>query len=367
MSLSDLLLPSSGRLSEDDVAVLQRVAAQLPDKWRVGHLFPSRREQRALARFEAIPVRGWDLRWRSAPRYDALVAGRVFGSTSSGQTWFQSALGSCHLLVVLDSATVAPGSDRLLAELPAPDGSLQLYRGDFTDPLLRVDDYPTGVRPILDDLTSIHDVLSRIDESGLPFHLGIVPAILEPHMAEFLRGLQHLVVCMHGCEHGYAKHSKILIDAGDPFNQRGTVVGFDEFAGRSYEEIERLLRQGRQSLEASVGRSALCYIPPNNEANRLTGRALLAAGFEYLLSERRVPGCELPCIASDFYDRSSAFRPEMRPNVASLHATWEADMQRAGDAESLPRFLAALIAQRARAREGVARVAERIAADSGRM
>jgi hypothetical protein len=213
----------------------------------------------------------------------------------------------------------------------------------------------------LQDLTSLHDVLSQIDDSGLAFHLGIVPAILQPEMTAFLGGLKNLVACMHGYEHGYAKHSKILIEAGDPLNQRSTVTGFDEFAGRSYEEIERTLREGRQSLEALLGRAPTCYIPPNNMAGRATGRALVAVGFEYVLSERRIPGGELPCIASDFYDRSSAFRAEAQPSVASLHATWEADMLRANDVQSLPRCLAALVAQRTHARAEVASVAAAIA------
>jgi hypothetical protein len=360
VSLADLLLPSQGRLSGEDIAVLRRVSALLPEKWRVGHLFPARHEQRALPRFEAISARRWDLRWRTTPRFEALVAGRLFGTSSVTQTQFQSALCSCRILITLDAAPAEAGAGRLLAELPAPGGSLRVYRGDLTDPLLRVDDYPTGVRPILQDLSSLHDVLSRIDESGLPFHLGIVPALIDDDMATFLRSLQHLVVCMHGYEHGYAKHSKILIDAGDSFNQRGTVVGFDEFSGRSYDEIERLLREGRQNLASRFGRTPLCYIPPNNEANRTTGRALLATGFEYVLTERRIPGCELPCIRSDFYDRSSALALGSRPNVASLHATWEADMYRAGDHESLPRFLQALVEQRASARKEAAQVAELI-------
>jgi len=209
-------------------------------------------------------------------------------------------------------------------------------------------------------LSSLHDVLTRIDEAGLPFHLGIVPAILEDRMLPFLRGLEQLVVSMHGFEHGYAKHSRILREAGDPFNQNNTVRGFDEFAGQTYPEIEAKLREGRQILESQLGITPESYIPPTNAANRRTGRALLATGFRYVLSERAIPGCELPCIGSDFYDRSSAFRPDSRPNVACLHATWEADMHRAGDRESLPRFLAALREQRERARAEVASVAERV-------
>lgn len=357
MSLADLLLPSRGRLLADDIAPLSRLAALLPAKWRVGHVHPARGEQRALPRFDAISERKWDLRWRSAPRYEALIAGRLDGFVRATDTPFQNALASCRLLLVLGSG---PESARLLGEARLGNGSLRLYRGDFSDPLLRVDDYPTGVRPILEDLSSIHDVLSLIDDAGLPFHLGIVPSILEDRMLPFLRGLSRLVVSQHGFEHGYAKHSKILIDAGDPHNQKGTVGGFDEFAGQPYDAILAKLREGRQSLESRLGQTPLSYIPPCNASNRNTGRALQATGFSYILSEKPVAGCDLPVLPSDFYDRSSAFKPGSEPNVASLHVTWEADMQRAGDTHSLPKFLKALVEQRTRAREEAASVAGRI-------
>jgi hypothetical protein len=357
VSLADLLLPSRGRLLADDIAPLSRLAPLLPTQWQVGHLHPARSERRALPRFEAVSERNWDLRWRRAPRYEALLAGRMPGFSAADSAPFRNALASCRLLIVLGSG---PESPRLLGEARLSNASLRVYRGDVTDPLLRVDDYPTGVRPILEDLSSIHDVLSLIDDAGLPFHLGIVPSILEDRMLPFLRGLSQLIVSQHGFEHGYAEHSKILIEAGDPLNQKGTVAGFDEFAGQPYSEILEKLQAGRQSLESRLGQAPLCYIPPCNASNRNTGRALQAAGFSYILSEKPVAGCDLPVIPSDFYDRSSAFKPGSRPNVASLHATWEADMLRAGDSESLPKFLGALVEQRARAREEAASVAERI-------
>jgi hypothetical protein len=355
VNLGHFLLPAQGRLSADETRVLARVAPLFPSQWRVGNVHPSRSEQRALSHFEAISERKWDLKFRSAVGYDALVVGRLGANTR-----VQSALASCRVLVVVDGAGPHIGSDRLLGRVELPRGSLYVYRGDLTDPLLRVDDYPTGVRPIWEDLTLLHDVLTLIDDAGLPFHLGVVPAILEDRMVPFLRGLKHLVVSQHGYEHGYAKHSKMLIDAGDPFNQRSTVTGFDEFAARSDAEVESLLRRGREILVARLGRAPLSYIPPNNMASRPTARALLALGFEYVLTERRFPGCELPCIASDFYDRSATFLPESRPRVASLHVTWEADLLKAGDSASLPKFLAALVAQRTRAREEASEVAERI-------
>ena len=359
MNLTHWFLPAQGRLSSDDRRVLARAASILPQRWRVGLLHPAREEVRASDRFEAITPRGWDLNFRSHQRYDALIAGRLPVFARPGPQ-FLAAIASCQVLITLDEAGAPAARPRPLSELPVTGGILRIYRGELTDPLLRVDDYPTGVRPILDDLGSLHDVLSQIDAAGLPFHLGIVPALLDERMAAFLRGLSQLVVSMHGFEHGYAKHSQILSNAGDPQNQRGTVGGFDEFAGRAYAEILPKIQDGRRLLESRLGQLPRSYIPPCNAGNRNTGRALRAVGFEYVLTEKPIPGCELPSIRSDFYDRSSAFPPDAQPGVASLHATWEADMLRAGDTQSLPRFLAALVLQRERSRERAVNVAGEI-------
>jgi hypothetical protein len=357
VNLGHWLLPSQGRLSADDLRVLARLAPYLPVAWSAALVHPARHESKALPRFEAVSSRRWNLRFRAGKPYDVLVAGRMPGF--SREQLF-NLLASCQLLIVLDAQQLDGASSEALGEVSVPEGSLRLYRGQLCDPLLRVDDYPTGVRPILEDLSSLHEVLSLIDAAGLPFHLGVVPAILEDRMLPFLRSLSQLVVSMHGFEHGYAKHSKILLDANDPFNQRGTVSGFDEFAGQSYPEVLAKIQAGRQSLESRLGQLPASYIPPCNAGNRATGRALLTAGFQYVLSEKPVPGCDLPVIGSDFYDRSSVFHADLRPKVASLHATWEADMLRAGDTRSLPTFLAALVRQRSEAREAVAGVADRI-------
>lgn len=355
MSLTDLLLPGAGRLSAEEIRALARLSARLPAAWRVGHVWPSRSEQRALAQGEAITQRQWSLRYRAPTPFDALLLGKVNAPRAH-----QSALGSCRLLAILDSVEPDLPPARALGNIAVGAAKLWIFRGDLCEPLLRVDDYPTGVRPILEDLSSLHEALTLIDAGGVPFYLGIVPAILTDEMVAFLRGLRNLVVCMHGFEHGYAKHSRILIEADDRFNQRCTVTGFDEFAGRAAGEIEDTLRRGRDSLAQRLGKAPVCYIPPNNESSRHTAQALVALGFELVLSEKRMPGSELPCWRSDFYGRSPEFQRNSAPRVASLHATWEADLLRAGDRESLPKFMAAMVEQRTRASEEVARVAAEI-------
>src|SRR5439155_9142386 len=52
-----------------------------------------------------------------------------------------------------------------------------LFRGDLAGPVLRVDDYPTGIRPILEDLTPLHELLRGIEARGLEYYLSIVAGL----------------------------------------------------------------------------------------------------------------------------------------------------------------------------------------------
>lgn len=206
-------------------------------------------------------------------------------------------------------------------------------------PVLRVDDYPTGVRPLLADLGSVHQVLREIEARGLAYHLGIVPARLTEAMAAHLATLRHMIPVVHG--HGHGLHlTPLLVAAGDPLNQRRTVGEFDEFAGLTFETIKARLAEARYLVEERLGRSVTGYIPPCNRAGRTTGRALVETGYTHYFSERRIPGCPLPGLASDFYGRSDSYRPGSRcPRVVTLHATWEADLLRDGNERSLARLL----------------------------
>jgi len=216
-------------------------------------------------------------------------------------------------------------------------------------PVIRVDDYPTGVRPLLADLDSVHQVLQAIEDRGLAYHLGIVPARLTEAMSAHLATLRHMIPVVHGYDHGL-RFTPLLEAAGDPLNQRRTVGEFDEFEGQSFESIKARLAEARRLVEERLRCPVTGYIPPCNRAGRSTGRALAETGYTHYFSERRIPGCPLPGLASVFYGRSDRYRPgSRRPKVVTLHATWEADLLRDGDERSLARLLDHLSAGAARA------------------
>lgn len=223
-----------------------------------------------------------------------------------------------------------------------------LFRGDLAQPLVRIDDYPTGVRPVPASMAPIHDVLAVFDGHRVPYVLGIAPALLTPDMFAALAAMTALVPAVHGYDHSNPRYAKKLIDAGDPFNERGTVGRFNEFDGCDKDDILHKLTWGRQVLETALGRPVRDYIPPCNVTDRLTGEALIAAGFERVLSEKPVPGCPLTRVGSDFYGRSPDWPAAARtnPRVVTLHATWEWDVRRAGDTGALERMARDLAARR---------------------
>jgi hypothetical protein len=221
-----------------------------------------------------------------------------------------------------------------------------VLRGDLAQPVLRIDDYPTGVRPIARDLGPLHEVIRQIDAACIRYHLGIVPALLSGEMRQFLRSLRYCVPVVHGYDHAYFEKSALLIDKSDPENARGTVGGFDEFAGQPKREILRKLRSARSILEDACGVTVTGYIPPCNRAGRTTGQALAELGYSHYFSERRIPGCPLSGFTSTFYGRSSDLRGGRLDGPVCFHATWEVDLQKHGDRTSLERALRRLIAER---------------------
>ena len=206
-------------------------------------------------------------------------------------------------------------------------------------PLIRMDDYPTGVRPVLEDMTPLHMILRKFDDAALMVHLGVVPALLTDDMADFLRSLRHLVPVAHGFDHGYPRLVSRLIEHEDPFNEKRTVRRFDEFKGVSTATITEKLSEGRRILEDRLGCCVTGYIPPCNCASWKTGRALVRAGFTHYLSERKIRFCKLPCLGSDFYGRSSEYDYSRQPRSICLHLTWEFDLIRKGDTGSLDRLV----------------------------
>lgn len=196
-------------------------------------------------------------------------------------------------------------------------------------PLIRIDDFPTGVRPLLDDLTPFVKILQEFDKLEEQFILGVVPYLLtkiEAGIIDEIKKLRNVVFAQHGFEHNYGNASRKLSRAKDKFNERNTVGIFDEFQGKSENEIYKLLDKGKGICFEILDYRPLVYIPPCNQGNELHGK-VVGELFDSYYSEKMLPNCKAQWIRSAFYDRLN--KMNKRPKgVCTFHVTWEWDTVR---------------------------------------
>jgi hypothetical protein len=368
-------------VTNEDLQQLRRIAEHLTGLGSVGILSPaSETERKVFSGATALSRRRWNLDQPGQRRFDLLIASNVFMYSPDPGRWFRHVLACTRYFLQLDpirrrrSATGEFGADadrmrfrigdarprverhfdlgdlgdRLLGFHTYFGGAntwdddplhvVALFRGDLADPILRIDDYPTGIRPIPDDLSPLHDLLHRVEARGLRYYLGIVPALVTDPMLRPLECLEHLVPAVHGYDHGHPKYAPLLRTKRDPFDERG-VGAFNEFKGQSYDTILARLLEGQRVLEDRLGKTVEAYIPPCNVGDRRTARALVEAGYRIVLSEKRIPGCPLPWLQSDFSGRSNDYDYSRRPDVVTLNILREWDLVRRGETRAFDRLL----------------------------
>jgi hypothetical protein len=183
--------------------------------------------------------------------------------------------------------------------------------------ILRIDDYPTGIRPIQPGQL---DMFDRMLAELPPFHLGVVPATYSLVNHSFYS--PNAIICQHGCEHGYTEKSKLLVN--DPYNH-GTVGVFDEFEGMDDESIATELVLSKSFLMDEFDCYIDTFIPCCNVIDTRLAKLIAEAGFTRILCENVVPS-PIPIIKSDFYGKLEDLKG--KPDVVTLHITWEWDTVR---------------------------------------
>ena len=201
--------------------------------------------------------------------------------------------------------------------------SKALSRNDLREKrlILRIDDFPVGVRPLQDE-SRIQDFLLAIDSCNVPFILGIVPLMCTDSDWMFLKTLKNMIPAMHGLEHGNAIFSQLCIQQNDLKNDR-TVKQFNELSGLGKINSVNLLKGGRQLMHDRLQIKVKIYIPP---CNKLTFRQSIwvrKSGFHLVMSDPLFIFAGLPVIRSDFYGKT--FEMNKAKGLVTLHATWEAD------------------------------------------
>tara|TARA_Y100000590_G_scaffold340202_1_gene387957 strand:- start:616 stop:1395 length:780 start_codon:yes stop_codon:yes gene_type:complete len=130
--------------------------------------------------------------------------------------------------------------------------------------IIRIDDYPTGVRDKIYNYRKFADqILNEFERYNIPYMLAIVPALLEPEDHIFLRNRHNMTVGMHGINHDQSK------------------VGFrkivNELTGNTVEYNLELLKLGRDLLGEH---DTVCFIPPGNSYDLNLLKALAIDNFK---------------------------------------------------------------------------------------
>lgn len=143
----------------------------------------------------------------------------------------------------------------------------QVAENDGCQYLVRVDDFPSGVRPKISSYrTAAGSILAALEDRDIPYVLGVVPVQLEPEDNEFLKARKGLTVALHGLNHQQVR---------GPFRRVA-----NEFTHNSVETNLELLHESHRLLGDIRPR---VFIPPGNAYDLNLLRALKLAGYELCL------------------------------------------------------------------------------------
>ena len=195
--------------------------------------------------------------------------------------------------------------------------------------MIRVDDYPTGVRPIPPSHIEVFKpILQQFEDRKLFYFLGIVPTLCNKEDWNFLNSLRYMIPACHGYDHLQPKYAPSLIN--DPYNSAGVGGGDNEFESLSREQTTQKISLGLQILRNNLIKNTYSYIPPFNRINEFVPQALINNDVRLFLCENiRISGIE--CVSSGpFYVRSNTDLNLSSADCITLHLTWEWDLIREG-------------------------------------
>lgn len=193
--------------------------------------------------------------------------------------------------------------------------------------IIRIDDYPSGIRPILKDQSPLFRILDEFEKREIYFHLAIVPKEMDDFFDDRILKYKYLIPIMHGYDHKYYQYSKELVLNKDIYNTHTVIDQFDEFDHNSIIEITKKLKQGKDILNKYFKKEIDTYVPPCNLLNKNTKIALINQGFKTVFSEKYFYNSKLKCVPSDYYGTLECM-PLKKYKCITLHLTWEYDTLR---------------------------------------
>ncbi len=188
---------------------------------------------------------------------------------------------------------------------------------------IRLDDFPTGIRPLLKNIDPLVEILTKFCNYFDNVKLGIVPVLLNEDLVDKIKHL-NFEPCMHGYDHNYFRFSPMLEEANDPFNNNGTCGTFNEFENLNLEEISSRVKDGKVIMENYFNCNIDTYIPPCNQICQNTKIALKENGFNTIYTEGHHSDNMFTYVSSDYYGRVLD-TPDHLGNVLTYHLTWEYD------------------------------------------
>jgi len=196
--------------------------------------------------------------------------------------------------------------------------------------IIRIDDYPTGIRPILDNhIEEFNPIFRLFEDRKLTYFLGVVPSLCDEKDWEFLNTLKYMIPSCHGYNHLYQKYSHVLRTT-DPYNKMGIGGDDNEFSGLSEQETDCLISTALRLMRRNLRRKVYSFIPPFNRINHHVEPSLKKNDVTLVLGECPEMGTILTVRSSPFYIKSSEMEglDLGKASCITLHVTWEWDLIR---------------------------------------
>lgn len=222
------------------------------------------------------------------------------------------------------------GTFEVVAVWPREPSNVLLKNNQYKENMIiRIDDFPTGVRPVLPDISMFFRILDVFEENCVTFHLGIVPDVLQNCVNDAdkakLKKYKYLVPVQHGYDHRYYEKSSFLVKAGDPFNRK-TLGVFNEFENVDPVVVTQRVMKGKLLLESFFGRKVDHYIPVCNHIDAVLLNALRNNRFSRVFTmpynQQKVAGIRQ--VLTGYSGKLSAW-DGMPVGCLGLHITWEYD------------------------------------------
>tara|TARA_R100000152_G_C6775767_1_gene204393 strand:+ start:210 stop:1526 length:1317 start_codon:yes stop_codon:yes gene_type:complete len=222
--------------------------------------------------------------------------------------------------------------------------------------LIRIDDYPNGVRSNSywsgsscgfnndwqEHTFQLNLVLKEFEQRELPYILGVVPALLEERDIDYLKSLNYCEVALHGFDHGNVMFKQIAPLDGIGKLRHGGWTGTDnEFHSRYRKQKDQLVAEFVKGLDILKDFDVKHFIPPFNHMTQDAIDAVKDCGLTDIWQAGRYNYHDLIVHEIGHYDKSTHMSEKMSlDRNITFHLTWELEQfKRNINSWKLPKIL----------------------------